>query len=219
MGDVNGCRSKSPLQGADLDPHLDTPLGIKIGKRFVEQEYRRLADDGAPHGNALSLTARQSTWQMIQIRCQVEQRGGSLHRLSDIRLWQFAKVQAETHILRDRHMRIERIILENHRDIPVLRGNIIHDPAIEPNGSARQVLKTSDDSEQCRFTTSRATNQGNELAIIDLQINPVQDSDQAVTLAKVDNLYICRRKLQQEYRGGHQERRPPREIRKAPRPY
>src|SRR5438445_223075 len=90
----------------------DTCYGRKIGKRVVEQEYRRLADDGAPHGNALSLTARQSTLQTIQIRCQVEQRSGSLHRLSDIRLWQFAKVQAETHILRDRHMRIERIILE-----------------------------------------------------------------------------------------------------------
>jgi len=39
----------------DLRSHLDTKLGVEIGKRIVEKEDLRLADDGTFHGNTLAL--------------------------------------------------------------------------------------------------------------------------------------------------------------------
>ncbi|WP_375679641.1 hypothetical protein WGT02_29120 (plasmid) [Rhizobium sp. T1470] len=45
------------LKSGDLDPGLDTQRGIKIGKRFIEQEYSGFAHDRATYGDTLPLPA------------------------------------------------------------------------------------------------------------------------------------------------------------------
>ena len=42
-------------QLADFASHRNAQLGIEVAERLVEQEGIRLADDGAPHGDALPL--------------------------------------------------------------------------------------------------------------------------------------------------------------------
>jgi hypothetical protein len=45
------------VQAVDLHPHLHPELGVEIGKRLVEEEYSRLAHDGAADRDALALAA------------------------------------------------------------------------------------------------------------------------------------------------------------------
>jgi hypothetical protein len=59
VGDVEAGDAEAALQAADLATHLDAELGIEVGEGFVKQEESRFADNGAAHGDALALTARE----------------------------------------------------------------------------------------------------------------------------------------------------------------
>jgi hypothetical protein len=60
VGDVDRGDAELALQPLDLEPHLHPQLGVEVGERLVEQEHRGLAHDGAAHGDALALAARQA---------------------------------------------------------------------------------------------------------------------------------------------------------------
>ena len=49
----------------------------------------------------------------------------SLHSLFDFGLRKFPQLQSKGHVVVDRHVRIERVILEDHRDIAVLRRDVV----------------------------------------------------------------------------------------------
>ena len=60
VGDVDRRHIEPPLQLMDLGAHLHPQLRIEVRERLVHQEGLRLADDRAPHGDALALTAGES---------------------------------------------------------------------------------------------------------------------------------------------------------------
>jgi hypothetical protein len=47
---------------------LDPERGVQIRQRLVEEEYFRLADDGAAHRDALTLAAGERLRQTLQKR-------------------------------------------------------------------------------------------------------------------------------------------------------
>ena len=57
VGDVDGGGLEPLVQFLDLGAHRDAQLGIEVGERLVEQEYLRVAHDGAAHRDALALAA------------------------------------------------------------------------------------------------------------------------------------------------------------------
>src|SRR6266508_4291716 len=56
---VHDRRAQLLVQLLDLAAQPAAKLRIEIGQRLVEQEHRRVADDGAAHRDALALPARQ----------------------------------------------------------------------------------------------------------------------------------------------------------------
>src|SRR5712671_1566344 len=59
VGYEHGSHAEALVELLHLNPHGPAKLCIEIGKRLVEQEYLRLTDDRASHGNTLALTAGQ----------------------------------------------------------------------------------------------------------------------------------------------------------------
>src|SRR5262249_12676407 len=59
MGDIDRRGLHLLVHPLDLGAHLDAQFGVEIGQRLVEQEYLGIAHDGASHGDALALSARQ----------------------------------------------------------------------------------------------------------------------------------------------------------------
>ena len=57
VGDEDHGRAEPPVQLLDLHPHLHAQLRVEVGERLVEEEYPRLAHDGAADGDALALAA------------------------------------------------------------------------------------------------------------------------------------------------------------------
>ncbi len=66
VGDVDGRGLEALVQLLDLGPHGDAQLGVEIGQRLVEQEHLRIAHDGATHGDALALPARELARVAVQ---------------------------------------------------------------------------------------------------------------------------------------------------------
>ena len=139
---------RSSLQGANLDPHLHPQLGVEVGQGFVEQKHLRLTHDRPAHRHPLPLPTRQRLGVTIKVGRQSQQRGGFLDRRINPLRRLFAQVQAEAHVLGHGHVRVERVVLEHHGDVPVLGRQAVDHPAVELDGASGDGFKARDHPQQ-----------------------------------------------------------------------
>ena len=118
--DVHRGHGEPALQRGDLAARLHAQLGVEVRQRLVHEEHQRLAHDGPPHGDALALTARQLGGFAVEELLEVE----DLRRLADPFRPLLARdpldLEVEPDVLGDRHVRVQRVGLEDHRDVAVL---------------------------------------------------------------------------------------------------
>ena len=119
--DVDRRRVQALVERLDLDAHLHPQLGVEVGQRLVEQEDLRVAHDRPAHRDALALAARELARIAVEVRGEVERFRSVLDLLRDRRLRLVAQLEAEGHVVAHRHVRIERVVLEHHRDVAILR--------------------------------------------------------------------------------------------------
>ena len=67
-------------------------------------------------------------------------------------------------------MRIKRIVLEHHRDIPVLGLDVIHLGAADKEATRCDLLQARDHAERRTLAATGRTNEHHELFVRDLQI-------------------------------------------------
>jgi hypothetical protein len=72
------------VQVLQLRAQLRAQLGVEVRQRLVEQEHRRLAHDGAAHGDALALAARERAGLAVEIRSICSMRAASAMRFVDL---------------------------------------------------------------------------------------------------------------------------------------
>src|SRR5690606_29838366 len=117
VGDVDHGGAEPPLELGELDPHLDAQLGVEVREGLVEEEDVRLTHDRAAQRDTLPLAAGQFTGSPPEQRLDAEDLGC----LEDARLPLAAFVaqvpQPEGEVLLDGHVRVEGVVLEDHRDV------------------------------------------------------------------------------------------------------
>src|SRR5918999_633103 len=86
-------------------------------KRLVHEVGRRLADDRAAHGDALLLTAGQLPGPAAEQLVEAEQLRHLQHALVALLARRLADAQPVAEVLLHRHVRVERVVLEDHREI------------------------------------------------------------------------------------------------------
>src|SRR5439155_9800105 len=64
-----------------------------------------------------------------RVLVEIEDVGRLLHLAVDLRLVHFGQPQSERHVLAHRHVRVQRIALEHHRDVAIARGDAVDDLA------------------------------------------------------------------------------------------
>ncbi len=166
----------------DFDAHLHAEFRVEIGQRLVEQEDFRVAHDGASHGHALALAAGELLRLAIDQVGDVEEAGGFRHPCLDLRLGIVLQAQPERHVLCDRHVRIERVVLEHHRDVAVLRRHVVDDVAADHDVAVADVLQARDHAQRGRLAAAGGADQHDELVVGDVEVDAAHGFDVVVTL-------------------------------------
>ena len=173
MRDVDRGDTEAALQRRDLRARLHTQLGVEVRQRLVHEEDLGLAHDGATHGDTLTLTTREGLRLAGQVLLEVEQLRGLEHALGALFLADAGDLQGEAHVLGDRHVRVQGVVLEDHRDVAVFRRDV-GDIAVADEDAARVDLFEAGQHAQRRgLSAAGGADENQELAIGDLEVQLV----------------------------------------------
>ena len=155
----------------DLGAHLHPQLRVQVRERLVHQERLWLADDRAAHRDPLALPARERARLLVEELLEPEDPRSLLDALVDLVLRGLAQAQAEGDVVVDRQVRVERVALEHHRDVPVARCQLVDDALADPELALGDVLEAGDHAQRGRLAASRGADEHHELAVRDLEID------------------------------------------------
>ena len=161
----------------DLSAHLVTQLGVEVGQRLVHQEDLRAADDGAADGDTLPLAAGQGLGLTVEVLRDVEDLGGLFDLAVDLRLGDLLQLEGEGHIIINSHVGIERVVLEDHGDVAVLRGDVVHELAVDVQLALGDLLQTGDHAERCGFAAAGRADEDDEFLVLDVEVELLHGDD------------------------------------------
>src|SRR4051794_23237761 len=117
--------------------------------------------------------------------------GGLFHRGHDLCLRQIGHLQREGDILRDRHMRVERVALEHHSDVAVAGIRRRHVLAVDEDAARRRGVKPGKDAQGRALAGSGRSEQGKKLAGPDLEADALQRGEFAVHPGDVRKAHLA----------------------------
>ena len=158
-------------------------LGVEVRQRLVHEEDLRGADDRAAHGHPLALTTGESLRLALEIRLEVEDLGSFLDALADLGLLDAGDLQGEAHVVGDRHVRIERVVLEDHRHVAVLGREVGDVPVTDPDLALVDLFETGEHAQGGGLATAGGADDDEELTVFDVDVELV---DGRVVVARVD---------------------------------
>jgi hypothetical protein len=132
VGDVDRRHTEVPLDPRDLGAHLHSELRVEVRERLVHEEGDGLADDRAAHGHPLPLTSRQVAGPLAEHLGETEDPRRMVDTAPDLGLVDPAHLQAEAHVLEDVHVRVQGVVLEDHRHVPCLGRKVVDDRPADP---------------------------------------------------------------------------------------
>ena len=165
----------------DLAPHLHAELRVEVRQRLVHEERLRLAHDRAAHRHTLALAARQRARLLVEVLVDLEQLGRAADPLFDLRLRQLPEPQAEREVLLHGHVRVERVVLEDHRDVALLRRQVVDDFLADPDLAVGDLLEPREHAQRRRLAAARRADDDHELAVLDHEVELV-DGQRAVVV-------------------------------------
>ena len=187
--DVKRGGPQAALKLLDFQAHLHTQLGVQVGQGLVEQEGAGVANDGPPHRDTLPLAAGELAGLALQEVRQLQHLGRLLHPLLDLRPAQLRDLQTVGHVVVDAHVRVERVVLEHHGDVPVLGLQIVDHLAADGDLALADRLQSGHHAQQGGLAAARGSDDDDELAVGDLHVDPVDHLRAAVAflhLGKAD---------------------------------
>ena len=154
--DVDGRRAQPRLERGDVGAHLDAQLGIEVRERLVHQEHaaasarsrgpspragagRRRADRACARGTASSRAARRPRARARRARPSAP----------------CAIVQREGDVVRDREIRVQRVVLEDHRDVAALGRVVGHVAVADPERAGIDLLEPGEHPQRGRLARAR----------------------------------------------------------------
>ena len=158
------------LDPGDLGAHLDAQLRVEVRQRLVHQEDARLAHDRPAHRDPLPLAAGEGAGLLLQLAGEAEDLRRIGHAALDLALREAPHLEAERHVVVDRHVRIERVVLEDHRDVALLRGQVVDDLVADPDLAVGHLLEAGDHPERGRLAAAGGADEDHQLAVRDVEV-------------------------------------------------
>ena len=191
VGHVNERGLETLVQPAEHGASVNAELGVQVGQRLVHQEHRRVANDGASNGHALSLPARELLGLAVQQLADPQFVGCFLDPPVDLGLGGFAQPEAKGHVVVHGHVRVQSIALEHHGDVAVLGGDIVDQAVPDIDVALGQLFQAGQQTQARRLATARRSNKDQELFVRDVNVQVVDRHDIAEPLDDVLVLDVC----------------------------
>ncbi|MCY1232780.1 hypothetical protein D9M72_452940 [compost metagenome] len=179
VGDEDEGDAELVLQRLQFDLHRLTQVLVERRQRFVEQQEFRPGDDGAGQRHALLLAAgelaRPAAFHAFQ--SYHLQGGGDLftaRRLGDAR-----DFQRIGDVFADRHVRKQRIVLEDRVDRAAVGRPVGDVLAVDEDRAAVEFDETADRLQQRGLAAAGRPEQGQEFVAADVEIDAVESGHDA----------------------------------------
>ena len=137
MGDEQDGDAERLLQCLHLPLHLLTQTLVQRGHRLVQQQGRRVEDQGAGQCDPLLLAAGQLTRAAVAEPGQPTRLSASSARLRRSVRRDPAHAQREIDVLGGAHVREQGVILEDHAEVAVFRRQAVHGFAVDQHRDRR----------------------------------------------------------------------------------
>ena len=157
-------------------------LGVEVRKRLVEQEDLRIAYQRPAHRNALSLAAGELPGKAVEELLDAQDGGRPLHLRPDLLLGLALHLERERHVAIDVEVRIERIVLKHHGDVPVLRLDLVDDLPVDEDFAVADILQARDHAQQRALPAAGGTDQNEELGVEDIDVDAVDNLERSKAL-------------------------------------
>ena len=120
--------SNDPGVFSDMTPNAEE-------RRVVEQEDVDVAHQCAADRDALALAAGEVRRLALEVLAQLEHVGGLVDLRLDLGVAHpsLGQAQRERDVLEDGQVGVERVVLEDHRDVPLPRRHPVDDPLADPH--------------------------------------------------------------------------------------
>jgi hypothetical protein len=105
--------------------------------------------------------------------------------ITDLRLGCLPELQSEGHVVEHVHVRIKGVVLEDHRDVPVLRGDAIDDPFADLDLALGDLLEPGDHAQRRRLPAAGRTDEDGELPVLDLHVDVPHGREVSETLRDI----------------------------------
>src|SRR5260370_19553617 len=175
------------MQLLDLCAHGDAQLGIEIRQRLVKKKDLWITHDSTAHRNTLALTAGELARVALEQSTEAENVRGPFHARLDLRRRSPPQPEGKAHVGGDRHMRVERVVLEDHRDVAFFRRHIVDHAVANADLARRNIFEAGNHAEQRRFATAGWPDQNDELTVTDRDVDAVNDLGHAEGFPDVTN--------------------------------
>ena len=191
MGDVDEGGVDTLTQLDYLGAHLVPQLRVEVGKRLVHEEDGGVAHDGAADCDALALAAGERLRLAVEVLGDVEDLRRLAHLLVDNVLLLLAQLQREGHIFIHRHVRVERVVLEHHCDVAVLRGNVVHELAVDVKLALGDLFQPCHHAQRGGLAAAGRADQNDEFLVRDVKVELLHRNDALIRNLKVDLLLLA----------------------------
>ena len=182
VGDVDERDPDLLLDLLELDLHVLAELEVERAERLVEEQHPRAVDERASERDPLPLAARQLVRLALLIAGQAHHAQGLRDPLAACRLVDLADHQPVAHVVADRHVREQRVVLEDRVDVALERRDAGHVTPVKDDAAARRLLEPGDHPERRRLAGPRRAKHREELAIAHVEVDAGDGDHVAVPL-------------------------------------
>ena len=180
VGDVHHGDPEVAVDAADLVLQLLAKAAVEGAEGLVHQDQVRLEHEGARDGHALLLAARQLSGPPLLQAFQPYELEGAADAGAPVFWGEAAHLEGEGEVVAHRHVREEGVVLEHHADAAAAGRQVVHRAAGDADDAGGGRLEPGQHHQAGCLARSGGPEQGEELALGNLQVEVAHDQGTAV---------------------------------------
>ena len=161
------------MQALELGARLQPELRVEVRERLVHQVDGRVADNRARQGDALLLAAGELRRFSRQQLGQADARRRFAHPPIDLGGLDAAGAQRKGDVVEDGEMRIQRVVLKDHRDVAARRLELVDAAIADPDFTGVERFESGQQPQQRRLAAARRPEQDEALARFHVEADPI----------------------------------------------